>query len=95
MSEKEFWEDDPQLYWAYHIFYLKKQEIETEKIKYSSWLQGKLNYIAHISALGDGFSKGEKKGYPEYEELFGKQKVRTEQEKDSIIIEENNFWARF
>ena len=44
MSSKEFWEDDPQLYWAYQTFYLKKQEIEFAKDNQYMWLKGMYIY---------------------------------------------------
>lgn len=96
MSEKEFWEDDPQLYWAYHIFYIKKQEYDIEQLKYSSWLQGKLNYIAQSCALRDGFSKEESKGFPTYDEIFEKNVTSiTIDDKNRTVELENNYWARF
>ena len=96
MSEKEFWEDDPQLYWAYHIFYNKKQEIEMEKTKYNSWLTGNMNYISTSCSLRDGFSKDEAKGFPSYDEIFNKKSTpKTENDKDLYVQEQNNAWARF
>lgn len=98
MSEKEFWEDDPQLYWAYHIFYKKKQEIENEKEKYNSWLLGNMNYISTSCSLRDGFSKEEAKGFPTYDKLFNnnrKSTPKTEKDKDIYVQKQNNAWARF
>lgn len=97
MSEKEFWEDDPQLYWAYHIFYIKKHELEVEEQKYRAWLNGEMTYIAHTSALRDGFSKSETKGFPTYEELFdkAKNKNKTNKEINEYVEKQNNYWARF
>lgn len=98
MSSREFWEDDPQLYWAYRIFYLKKEELEIEKMKYNCWLQGKLNYIAHSSSLKDGFSKQGGKGFPNYNEIFKTNDNLLEHNKDNRDIiqqQEFNAWARF
>lgn len=102
MSSKEFWEDDPQLYWSYRIFYLKKMEIEgkqqQEYLKYNSWLNGNLNYMATSISLNNAFSK-QHKSYPEYNEVFKQQeeegKKLTENEANNIAQKEFNSWARF
>ncbi len=96
MSSIEFWEEDPQLYWAYRTFYLKKEEMEAEKYRYSCWLEGNINYIATSSSLRDGFSKGKPKGFPKFEELFknGKINIDNSINKDVIQQQEFNSWAR-
>lgn len=57
MSSEEFWEQDPQLYWAYRTFYLKKQELESEKDNQYMWLQGMYIYDAVSVALHNALSK--------------------------------------
>ena len=101
MSSKEFWEDDPQLYWAYRTFYLKKQEIQQiekmEYIKYSSWLEGNMNCMATSLALNSAFSKT-KTEYPEYDKVFEettKKKKLTKNEINIKVQEEFNAWARY
>jgi hypothetical protein len=105
MSSKEFWEDDPKLYWAYRTFYLKKLELKQkekeEYIKYNSWLNGYASYHAFSIALNNAFSKDVKE-YPSYEELFNdganngeKDKVLTKKEIDKQVHDEFNAWARF
>ena len=100
MSNKEFWEDDPQLYWSYRTFYLKKQEYEQQQqieyIKYNSWLNGNLNSIAHSIALNNAFSKT-KKVYPKIDECFEKEKNKklSKKEVNIIVQEEYNAWARY
>lgn len=94
MTDKEFWEDDPQLYWSYLILYQKQKEIEAEEMKYECWLNGKLSYIAYSCALNNAFSKGRKETFPDYEKVFKKRVDITEKEKNAIITRENNFWAR-
>lgn len=103
MTSKEFWEDDPQLYWSYRTFYLKKKELEgkeeIEKIKYNAWLNGNMNCIAVSVALNNAFNK-EKVEYPSYEKMFKTEKEDKQdkkQKKDNNIIaqEEFNFWARY
>lgn len=100
MSSEDFWENDPQLYWAYRTFYLKKLEIEQkskmEHIKYDSWLKGNLNYVAHSIALSNSFSKS-KKEFPEYDKVFENKKEEKKLTKNEINIacqEQINAWAR-
>ena len=101
MSSKEFWEDDPQLYWAYRTFYLKKQEIQQiekmEYIKYSSWIEGNMNCMATSLALNNAFSKT-KTEYQEYDKVFEettKKKKHTKNEIKNKGKEEFNAWARY
>lgn len=74
MSSTEFWEDDPQLYWAYRFSYEKRieyeQKMEMEKIRYMCWLQGKTNEMAVFVAINNAFSK-KKIEYPDYKEFIG------------------------
>ena len=73
MSSKEFWEEEPQLYWAYRFSYEKKLEFEQKKeieqMRFSCWLQGKTNEVAFAIALNNAFGKS-KKTYPKYKEFF-------------------------
>ena len=112
MTSEEFWEDDPQLYWSYRISFMKKLELEQkqtiEYIKYSSWLNGNMNFIAHSTSLGNAFSKGKKNDFPAYEKVFKKEekktikkltkketKKMTKEEMKEIAVSMNNAWARF
>lgn len=101
MSSKEFWEEDPQLYWAYRTFYLKKLQIESEEIDYKSWSNGNYNFLAFSIALNNAFSD-KKLEYPKkpycMEEKSPKSKLQKELEKisDKNIKQQTefNFWAR-
>lgn len=100
MSDKEFWDDDPQLYWAYQTFYLKSKEMEIEQINYNAWLQG----IYVLSALNQSLSgvfgkKGQKKDiFPkepiDFKKLVKEQRILTKEEKDKQIANDFNAWAR-
>lgn len=101
MSSKEFWEDDPQLYWSYRTFFYKKMEIEGEKTNYESWLKGYYVFLATSVALNNAFSK-KKAEYPK-EPLSSKQNTpptelqeKMEKEKDKDVRQqiEYNYWAR-
>ena len=104
MSSTEFWEEDPQLYWAYRIFYLKQQEttqiLEKNRIEYNSWLNGNMTYMGVNIALYNSFNKGEKIEFPSFDETFNKEnknstkKMKSKKEKQLIVQEEFNKWAR-
>lgn len=101
MSSKEFWEEDPQLYWAYRTFYFKKMEIEAEKMNYECWLEGNYIQIATSVSINNSFSK-KKAEYPK--EPFGtkhkkestelQKKMEKEKDKDVRQQIEFNYWAR-
>ena len=98
MSSTDFWENDPQLYWAYRTFYLKKKEIEVEEEKYKTWLQGNVNCMATSISINNCFNGEEKqKKFPDYYELFNdnsiKEKLSPEQ-REVKMMEVNNYWAR-
>lgn len=102
MSSKEFWEDDPQLYWAYRTFYLKKQELEQQEkmeyMKYNAWLNGNVQCTSVSLALQNSFGKT-KKDFPEYNQMFTKSKKEekklTKNEINMKVQEEFNAWARY
>lgn len=101
MSSKEFWEDDPQLYWSYRTFYLKQKEIEGTEINRIGWLIGSYTYTAVSIALNNAFSK-QKRNYPKSpfgEDLeLNKSEFQKELEKEKDINirvqKEFNYWAR-
>lgn len=107
MTSEQFWEDDPQLYWSYQIFYKKKMEMEQQQtleyIKYSSWLNGNMNFTAHSLSLRNSLGKGEKKEFPKYEEMFKEEKKLNEKNKkkltkneiNKVVQDEFNAWARY
>ncbi len=57
MSMKEFWEDDPDLFWAYRFSYFEKVNMEQESYNHRAWLQGVYFYDALVVALTNAFSK--------------------------------------
>ena len=109
MSSTEFWEEEPQLYWAYRFSYEQKiefqQKKEMEQLKFASWLQGKTNELAVSISLNNAFSKNHK-DFPSYNELFNVEKNSSElkqelerrlagiTDKDERGNVEYNYWAR-
>ncbi|MCI9233830.1 MAG: hypothetical protein HFH08_04440 [Bacilli bacterium] len=57
MSVKEFWEEDPNLFWAYRFSYIEKIKFENEDKNQTAWLQGAYIYEAVSIALANAFSK--------------------------------------
>lgn len=110
MSSIDFWENDPQLYWAYRFSYIQKVEnemkLQREQMQLNCWLQGKINEIALETALQNAFSKKKAK-FPTYESLFQKEEIKNEkiyndlvqklegvEDKDVKSQIEFNYWAR-
>lgn len=56
MPLQEFWNDDPDLLWAYRNSYMQKMEQERDMINYKAWLEGFYNY----NAIASAFSKNAK-----------------------------------
>lgn len=100
MSSTDFWENDPQLYWAYRTFYLKKQEYDAENTKYNAWLNGNTQSMGTQIAIGRTFGKQSQLEYPQYKEMFVEEhqektnKKLTVEEKNELIQNEFNRWAR-
>ncbi len=103
MSVKEFWEEDPDLFWAYRFSYFERLKMQQETFNHNAWLQGAYVYDALSVSLCNAFSKT-KVNYPElpygvkHEEpsLEEQQKALTEQitnrakEVQSIMKGKNN-----
>ena len=101
MSSTDFWENDPQLYWAYRTFYLKKRKIDSEDIKYNAWLNGNTQSVGAQLAIARTFGKNAQVEYPEYSKMFEDtnikegERVLTKEEKNKLVQDEFNAWARF
>ena len=53
MSAKEFWEDDPELLWAYRKSYIDKVKLQQENDNFNAWLSGLYVYVAISSCLSN------------------------------------------
>lgn len=84
MPLQEFWNDDPDLLWAYRNLYMQKIEdnikLEKEMINYKAWLQGFYNNRAVISAFNEKV-----KYYEQPIEL--NEKPKTIQEQNQLVVE--------
>lgn len=57
MSVKEFWEDNPDLFWAYRFSYYTDIKTKQEIFNHNAWLQGAYFYEAVSVALCNAFGK--------------------------------------
>jgi len=89
MSVKDFWEEDPELFWAYRFSYINKLKRENEINNYNAWLQGMYFFEGISIALANSFGKGNYK-YPAEPYAF-KEKNEAEvpklTEKEKTVIE--------
>ena len=89
MSIKDFWEEDPELFWAYRFSYINKIKQQEEINNYNAWLQGMYFFEGVSIALANSFGKAKLK-YPTQPYGFEKEKKEkpklTEQEKTVIEL---------
>ena len=84
MSVKEFWEESPDLFWAYRFSYYETKKFESEIFNKNAWLQGMYICEAMQVAINNCFSK-QKINYPsipygEKEEINYEKEFTTKQE---------------
>lgn len=75
MSIKEFWEEDPDLFWAYRFSYLEKARREKNLFNERAWLQGAYFYEAISVSLSQAFGDKKAKYSDVPYDLEGKKKV--------------------
>lgn len=80
MPLQEFWNDDPDLLWAYRKSYIEKEQLKQETINFQCWLQGYYHYIAIGSALS-------KNGKYLTQPIILDAKPKTEREKKNEIAQ--------
>lgn len=56
MSIKEFWEEEPELLWAYRKSYIDKLEMQKEFYNFNDWLQGLYIYDAVSKSIYNNFN---------------------------------------
>ncbi len=57
MSANEFWEGNPDLFWAYRFSYFNKMKEDRDAMNYQLWLQGAYFHEAVSVALANSFGK--------------------------------------
>lgn len=86
MSTREFWEEDPELLWAYRKSYMDKMKLQQETDNFNAWLNGLYVYNAVSVSLHNGFGKGQAKSYISKPYDFSKtaEEREVEEREDSI-----------
>lgn len=84
MSVKEFWEDDPNLFWAYRFSYYERLRINQDIFNNNAWLQGMYFNEAVSVALYNAFSKS-KVEYSKQPYGFNENKPITEEKKQEMV----------
>lgn len=79
MSVKEFWEDDPELFWAYRFSYIQKVKQDQEINNQVAWLQGAYFYEAISVALSNAFSKNSNLKYSQQPYCLNEQESKERQ----------------
>lgn len=59
MSNKEFWEEEPELLWAYRKSYMEKMKIQSEVNNYNAWLNGLYVFDAISKSIYNSFGRKE------------------------------------
>lgn len=80
MSVKDFWENDPNLFWAYRFSYFTKIKTEQEVSNRNAWLQGAYFYEAISVSLNNAFNKS-KLDYSSEPYKFEEDSEKVKQEK--------------
>lgn len=57
MPLNEFWNEEPNLFWAYRFCFYQKKVQERDEINFKAWLHGAYVYEAVSVALNNSFSK--------------------------------------
>lgn len=85
MSVQEFWEDDPDLFWAYRFSYVEKIKSKQELFNSNAWLQGAYFYEAISVALCNAFTKS-KVNYSQYPYGMEKEYEKLNKQKESEML---------
>lgn len=57
MTPNEFWNENPDLFWAYRFSYIQREKRKQKNINYTAWLHGLYVHEAVSVALSNAFSK--------------------------------------
>lgn len=90
MAVKEFWNDEPELLWAYRKSYMDKMKINNELSNYNAWLIGAYVFEGTSKSLYNAFGRSGNKPALNYSNSpydFSKSKEEIEQE-ERLKVEE-------
>lgn len=98
MSVREFWNEEPELLWAYRKSYMEKFKIQNEINNYNSWLNGLYFFDAISKSLYNSFGKKEHQQALNYMQepidFSKKPKTKEELEKEKILEMEEQIKER-
>lgn len=94
MSVKEFWEDNPDLFWAYRFSYFNKLKEQQEVFNNNAWLQGAYFYEAISVALHNAFDKNKVEYSKQPYEFNKKEKITDENKQKQIDMQVADIKAR-
>lgn len=86
MSVKEFWEEDPDLFWAYRFSFYENIRATKEYDNFKAWLQGAYFFEAVSIALSNSFGKGKAK-YPEKPYIISEEEQERENKRKQRELE--------
>ena len=87
MSVKEFWEDNPDLFWAYRFSYYTNKKLEQQEMNFQLWLQGAYFHEAVAVALSNSFGKGKKISYTQKPYVLDKEEEERELQREREKLE--------
>ncbi len=95
MPIREFWNEEPDLLWAYRNSYVEKLEIERDKDNYNAWLQGAYIFDAISKSLYNSFGRKDGKRALNYmEKPYDLKKSEKELEQERIFENERKIKER-
>ncbi len=90
MSVREFWNEDPNLLWAYRKSYIDKIKAQNEISNYNAWLNGLYIFDAVSKSIYNSFGRKEHQPTASYMEEpidFNKKAKSEEEIKKEKILE--------
>ena len=87
MSVKEFWEDSPDLFWAYRFSYFERLKYENNVFNQNAWLQGAYIYEAVQVAINNSFGK-HKLAYSKYPYGTPEEEIKRREKEEQVKQQE-------
>lgn len=82
MSANEFWEGNPDLFWAYRFSYYTRMKSEQENMNFQAWLQGAYIHEAVSVAIANNFGKGKRASYTKKPYILTKEEEQREVQRE-------------
>lgn len=85
MSIREFWDEEPELLWAYRKSYIEEMKFQRELSNYNAWLNGLYVYDAVSKSIYNSFKKENKPIVNYVSEPYNFSKTKEEYEREERI----------